>query len=307
MEGLDLVFISCLQEIEALYRLNLTSKAQRLRVEKWIQKLINIGPNVTWRRDRNSYAKVLLNQIIQKQLSEPFHCLPKEGPLPSCPFNMKIDRTSSQVEPSYMSHETKFWKAVYSQMQQIDDVGVTSSINNRSYESLIGSEPKKQKQPAVTHSVKPLKHTQDSQENRELRALIREQDVRMKLLEQQLKDERKQYELSIQRAHYIHTEEVNRLKSLFDSTFNSSYDANDDLVQKELQSSWQPQQNCPPSLPVKNVEIDERGKDAQSIGSQTRPSTRRPGFFNSSRDESSLDVAWSDTLIGAAANNNKKF
>jgi len=83
----DRIFLSILHEIERYYME--FSKAIRVRVEKWVEKLSLTGHNYTWRKHRNAYAKLLLNMILNRELSEPFNSLPPEGSLQSFPMHLK--------------------------------------------------------------------------------------------------------------------------------------------------------------------------------------------------------------------------
>ncbi len=67
------------------------TKAQRVRVEKWLEKLISTGTsNVEWVKNRNLYTKLLLDNVLAKQLLEPFHTAPPDGPLNLMPSYLKF-------------------------------------------------------------------------------------------------------------------------------------------------------------------------------------------------------------------------
>ena len=66
----DRTFLKYLKEISQAY--TILPKQLRLRSEKWVEKLTQTGSNPTWKKHRNAYAKLLLNQILGKQLSDPF-------------------------------------------------------------------------------------------------------------------------------------------------------------------------------------------------------------------------------------------
>lgn len=90
MDNLDHSFLKYLKEIEQCY---ITfPKALRIRIEKWISKLSSVGQNPVWRKNRNKYAKLLLNMVAIKTLSEPFHTLPPEGPLGPLPVYLQGKR-----------------------------------------------------------------------------------------------------------------------------------------------------------------------------------------------------------------------
>ncbi len=79
--------MSVLHEIERYY--TDLSKGTRIRVEKWVQKLAMTGHNITWKRHRNAYAKLLLHMVLNRQLEAPFNSLPPEGSLSSFPVHLK--------------------------------------------------------------------------------------------------------------------------------------------------------------------------------------------------------------------------
>ena len=74
IDSSDRIFLNYLKEISQTY--TGLSKQLRLRVEKWVEKLTQTGANPTWKKHRNSYAKLLLNMLMSKQLTDPFHVNP---------------------------------------------------------------------------------------------------------------------------------------------------------------------------------------------------------------------------------------
>eukprot|EP01031_Cornospumella_fuschlensis_P029458 gene29458-35557_t len=169
-------FVRCLQEIERTY-VHLP-KSLRIRTEKWIEKLVSTGSNLVWRKHRNAYVRLLLNMVVTRTFSEPFHVLPPEGPLPSFPAHVKAFQ-KDLIGP----HETKFWRELYQRATEVaKENPSTDAVNS----SILASN-------AADSAV--------FKEVRNLNLLIREQAVKIDQLEQQLKHERMQYELEIQRLH----------------------------------------------------------------------------------------------------------
>eukprot|EP01031_Cornospumella_fuschlensis_P029430 gene29430-35522_t len=169
-------FVRCLQEIERTY-VHLP-KSLRIRTEKWIEKLVTTGSNLVWRKHRNAYVRLLLNMVVTKTFSEPFHVLPPEGPLPSFPAHVKAFQ-KDLIGP----HETKFWRELYQRATEVaKENPSTDAVNS----SILASN-------AADSAV--------FKEVRNLNLLIREQAAKIDQLEQQLKHERMQYELEIQRLH----------------------------------------------------------------------------------------------------------
>jgi hypothetical protein len=192
LNGNERVFVDCLREIERSY-LNLP-KQLRIRVEKWVEKLVITGNNEVWRKHRNAYAKLLLSMVISRNLSDPFHILPPDGPLPSYPFHLK-SFSKNTIGP----HESVFWHDLYSRCKDPMD-NISTEIN-----------------------PKVLTTLPQSREIDNLNLLIKEQARRIQLLEEQLHSERVQHELQIQRLHYTHRVD---LSAAVRSSTNSSYHDN---------------------------------------------------------------------------------
>lgn len=77
---LDQEFIDSMLEIEKKY---LTfKKHDKIRIEQWTKKLCQVTTNVIWKKNRNLYAKLLLSNVLNKSLGEPFTRGPPEGALP---------------------------------------------------------------------------------------------------------------------------------------------------------------------------------------------------------------------------------
>lgn len=63
---LDEEFVLYMLEIEQRYQdeaINL-SRHDRLRVEQWSSLLCQVNPSPTWKRNRNLYTSLLLNEIV---------------------------------------------------------------------------------------------------------------------------------------------------------------------------------------------------------------------------------------------------
>lgn len=185
----DRVFLQSLKEIEKTY--TTLPKALRIRIERWVDKLSVCGTNQVWKRHRNLYVKLLLNQVVGQNLSEPFHELPPDGALPSFPSHVLSKFPRDLVGP----HETSFWRDVYSKVSNSKPSSsskVDSNITDTSilYSSSILQSPKR--------------------EIANLKLLIAEQNQRIKVLEQQLRDERIQHELQLQMRQSSHRYELGK-------------------------------------------------------------------------------------------------
>lgn len=220
----DQVFVKYLSEIERIYIA--LPKAVRIRVERWVDKLVSVGYNDIWKRHRNSYAKLLLNMIVNRNLESPFNVFPPEGPIPAFPVHL---RASSKHLLGV--HETSFWRDLYGRMQgsperirgtrrDVLDNSLLSSYRDESMDRSIKSltaQATSEERPAPPPSFRadsPVRYQLPlSREISNLNLLIQEQSHRIKLLEEQLNDERTKNELHIQRLHYSHRMEVAKLKS----------------------------------------------------------------------------------------------
>ncbi|WIA28396.1 hypothetical protein OEZ86_010942 [Tetradesmus obliquus] len=66
-------------------RLQLLGRLPQVRIKAWLTKLKQSTSNITWKRNRNLYARLLLEQLRAGCLEVPFSTLPPEGALPTLP------------------------------------------------------------------------------------------------------------------------------------------------------------------------------------------------------------------------------
>lgn len=205
---MDQSFASCLAEMEKSYLV--LPKATRIRVERWVQKLVSTGNNPTWKKHRNEYAKLLLSMIVARNLEAPFNVMPSEEPL--APFSSHFKAVNKN---NLGPHESSFWRELYQQLgdhrndvlnDEKDDLTFPTYKKDRISESILSHAHTPKFASSGTNQVVL------SREIQSLNLLIREQTQRIKLLEQQLHDERTQHELQLQRLHYSNRVEVNNLK-----------------------------------------------------------------------------------------------
>lgn len=109
IDSSDRIFLNYLKEISQTYRV--LPKSLRLRTEKWVEKLTQTGSNPTWKKHRNSYAKLLLNAVVLRSLTDPFHTNPPDGPLPTFPSHLKCN-----LKDMMGAHESSFWRDLFSQV-----------------------------------------------------------------------------------------------------------------------------------------------------------------------------------------------
>jgi len=178
----DRIFLNYLKEISQAYRI--LPKQLRLRCEKWVEKLTQTGSNPTWKKHRNSYAKLLLNMVNTKQLVDPFHTNPPDGPLPTFPSHLKC-----QLKDMLGVHESSFWRDLFTQVAA--DPLKTPNSNKTSGADF---------------------YNPNTREVQDLSLLVKEQAKRIELLEQQLHDERLQHELQLQRQVFNSRVELEKLR-----------------------------------------------------------------------------------------------
>jgi hypothetical protein len=119
LDGLDRSFLVIIKEIERGY--HMLSKQNRLRIEKWIEKLVSSGgQNYVWRKNRNEYVKLLLHMVVSKRLSEPFHIFPPDGQLPQFPKHIAQFYLKEKDSKASDAHELSFWKDIYHQMGEVN-------------------------------------------------------------------------------------------------------------------------------------------------------------------------------------------
>jgi hypothetical protein len=106
----DYTFLCYLKEIEIRY--TIFPKSCRVRIERWIEKLIRVEPSHSLLiKERNLYIRLLLEMIFARSLSYPFTQLPDDGPLPSFPTQFK-----SRMKNLVGIHESLFWRDLYERL-----------------------------------------------------------------------------------------------------------------------------------------------------------------------------------------------
>ncbi|OMJ87384.1 hypothetical protein SteCoe_10889 [Stentor coeruleus] len=95
-------FIETMLEVEKHY--GSMSKHEKVRIEQWSKKLCQITANPLWKKNRNKYAKFLLQLVKIGQLQEPFTKIPPEGPLPQFNGNIYIQPSRPRPRSSAEGH-----------------------------------------------------------------------------------------------------------------------------------------------------------------------------------------------------------
>lgn len=170
---MDKPFADCIKEIESNYVS--FPKANRIRIEKWVEKLVTSSDsNPKWRRHRDLYARLLLSMVISKRLDDPFTQLPPDGPLQSFPME-KIYKCKDLLGP----RESMFWRQMYNTLTSVSSMKSSaleneSSLLRRSFNTPI-----------------------PGRDVHNLNLIIKEQANRIELLEEKLHEERLRHEMQI--------------------------------------------------------------------------------------------------------------
>jgi hypothetical protein len=108
---LDEEFIKCTLLIHTNYAS--MSKHLKVRVDKWLDKLVHITSGESWKQNRNLYTKYLLHCIITNNFTGPFTKLPDDLELQTLNKSILRGRLSERVEqliseqdiPDFMIHK----------------------------------------------------------------------------------------------------------------------------------------------------------------------------------------------------------
>ena len=103
----DIEFIGLMEEINN--RIGKFGKGERLKINSWIECLMAPTKNIEWKKNRNLYAIVLIDSLINNKLNEPFNKFPKgnkELPL------LSVTKVKSELSK-------KFFKEISSDQAEI--------------------------------------------------------------------------------------------------------------------------------------------------------------------------------------------
>jgi hypothetical protein len=213
---MDDAFVKCIKNIEQHYVH--FSKFHRLRIEKWVEKLaLSSSTNPTWKRQRDLYAKLLLGMVLSRNLEDPFDQIPQDGPLPTFPSEKYY-----KFKDLLGSRESSFWK-------QIHDVIENSNTSGPVL-------PSKLVQEDFTIRRKIMSSMIPGREIQNLTLLIKEQANRIKILENQINDERIMHEISLQKLVYKHQLELEAFQNFhpIDENRNTSFETNKSIPSSHL-------------------------------------------------------------------------
>ena len=110
----DHFFKRSVHAIEKYHRV--LPKQSRIRVQRWVEKLVASGGNHSYVRHRDAYTKLLLNMVLTGKLVEPFAHLPPDGQLPPFPTHMKV-----LLRPPFGQQENDFWNEVIGRLHDEAD------------------------------------------------------------------------------------------------------------------------------------------------------------------------------------------
>ena len=106
------LFISSIQEIEKCY--SEFPKSLRIRIERWVEKLVNSGSNPAFTAHRNAYTKLLLSMVRNARFLEPFHRMPPDGRLAPFPTHLRssirnVEAPAPAQEGANSASDDGFW------------------------------------------------------------------------------------------------------------------------------------------------------------------------------------------------------
>jgi Domain of unknown function (DUF4485) len=204
--GLDRSFLVTIKEIERGYIF--LSKHQKIRTEKWVEKLVISGvENYVWKKHRNEYAKLLLHMVILKRLSAPFHMPPPDGQL--CQFPKHF--TSYELkDKAPHPHQLTFWSDIYSRLTEPQLNGTV--YPSRRYRGVFESHFRES----------PSSNSFNSRDFTQNRSNEGEYKLQVDLLEQQLKEEKVRYGLNVQKLEHAHKVELSAYAEAVASTSATS-------------------------------------------------------------------------------------
>eukprot|EP00347_Sterkiella_histriomuscorum_P023954 403332811 len=83
-QAIDNKFVALMLQIEKRYQAPhfQFQKYEKIRIEQWCKKLCMVTQNLQWKKNRNLYAMLLLDQILNKKLTKPFIKMPTDDSLP---------------------------------------------------------------------------------------------------------------------------------------------------------------------------------------------------------------------------------
>jgi len=65
-------------------------KQLEIRIRRWVTKFCEPLSSTEWKRNRDAYAELLLNQLLQGDIRQPFDKLPSDGPLGTLSNHLKL-------------------------------------------------------------------------------------------------------------------------------------------------------------------------------------------------------------------------
>ena len=83
IKKIDVNFDKLIKEINYILKKRKLRKHLMIRIDKWIDKLVDEkeANNLQWKRNRNKHARLLLQMILNHNIEEPFTKMPGDGPI----------------------------------------------------------------------------------------------------------------------------------------------------------------------------------------------------------------------------------
>jgi len=125
------MFISSIQEIESRY--SEFPKSLRIRIERWVEKLVDSGSNPAFTAHRNAYTKLLLSMVRTARFNEPFHRMPPDGRLAPFPTHLRSRIRNIDAPPAASqdaagsASEDGFWGDMRSRVSGTDHLNSSRS------------------------------------------------------------------------------------------------------------------------------------------------------------------------------------
>ena len=95
-------------------------RASKIRVDSWCKKLSEIISIQEWKKNRNLYAILLLNMLINHRLEEPFNKISKEEELPIIPktfVNSKLTPKFWKCAKKFLNLNSNHFKKIYQEIK----------------------------------------------------------------------------------------------------------------------------------------------------------------------------------------------
>lgn len=128
-------------------RLKLLNRHTALRVRRWLDKLSAADKHAVFMKCRNDYAALLLLQLKDGQLEEPFNSEPPGGPLPNLPQHLRL---KAQGRPAHCSKQPQKQQASRADAAETTEA---SSASHGEVDSSVTAQPEQRSQSRAHSSL----------------------------------------------------------------------------------------------------------------------------------------------------------